>query len=132
MISEKVIAGGVSLFIGYSFGTADPTGGKRKIVEATSVFSLIRPYVEELFDENAMRDVPIRRLGISFSPVMDEGCEGYSFFTDRERVEKEKRLERTVTEIKKKMGKNAILRAMDLEDGATTVERNAMIGGHKA
>ena len=132
MMAEKVIAGGVSLFIGYSFGTIPPTGGNRKIAEATAVFSLIRPYVEALFDENAMTEVPIRRLGISFSPVMDEGCEGYSFFTDCERVEKEKRLEHTVLEIRKKMGKNAILRAMDLEEGATAIERNGMIGGHKA
>ena len=46
--------------------------------------------------------------------------------------EKEKRLEQAAIKIKQKMGKNAILRAMDLEKGATTPERNGMIGGHKA
>ena len=132
MIREKVIASEVSLFVGYSFGTIAPTGGSVRMRERTAVFSVIRGYVEKLFDDTTVTGVPIRRLGINFSGVMDEGCEGYDFFTDTSKVEKEKRLEQAVIDLKAKMGKNAVLRAMDLEKGATTPERNGMIGGHKA
>jgi len=132
MIREKVIASEVSIFVGYSFGTIAPTGGSQRMHERTAVYSVIREYVLRIFDESTVRGVPIRRLGIAFSGIADEGAEGYDFFTDRERIDKEKRAEQAVIEIKRKMGKNAILRAMDLEKGATTVERNGMIGGHKA
>ena len=132
MIKEKVIAGEVGIYVGYSFGTIAPTGGTLRMTERTASFSLIRDYVYRIFDETTVRGVPIRRLGINFTGIAGEECEGYDFFTDREKVEKEKRAEKAVIEIKSKMGKNAILRAMDLEKGATTVERNGMIGGHKA
>ena len=46
--------------------------------------------------------------------------------------EKEKRVQRTLIDIKKKHGKNAIVKGMNLEEGATTMDRNGQIGGHKA
>ena len=47
-------------------------------------------------------------------------------------LEREKRRQRAMLEIKRKFGKNAIVRGMDLEEGATTISRNGQIGGHKA
>ena len=47
-------------------------------------------------------------------------------------LEKEKRLQQAMLDIKKKYGKNAILKGMNLEEGATAIERNRQIGGHKA
>ena len=46
--------------------------------------------------------------------------------------EKEKRIQQAVLDIKKKFGKNAVLKGMNFEEGATTRERNSQIGGHKA
>lgn len=132
MIKERVIAKSVSVFVGYSFGTIPPTGGTVSMQNATSLFSLIKGYVGALFDETADPSFPIRRLGISFGGIVSEEEEGYDLFTDRTKTDKEKRLERAVIEIKEKMGKNALLRAMDLEEGATAIERNGMIGGHNA
>ena len=132
MMKQKVIAGGVSIFVGYSFGTIPPTGGHAKMDSATALFSRVKEYVSRLFSEVTVPGAPIRRLGISFDGVVDEGCEGYDLFADFEKIQKEKRAERAALEIARKMGKNAILRGMDLEDGATTIERNGMIGGHRA
>jgi DNA polymerase V len=60
-------------------------------------------------------------------------------FTDRSvqeeeesRLEREKRRQQAVLAIRKKYGKNAILKGMNLEEGATARKRNAQIGGHKA
>ena len=47
-------------------------------------------------------------------------------------LDKEKRMQQAVLSIKKKYGKNAILKGMNLQEGATTIDRNNQIGGHKA
>lgn len=46
-------------------------------------------------------------------------------------LEREKKIQKAMLEIKKKHGKNAILKGMNLEEGATTMDRNRQIGGHK-
>lgn len=46
--------------------------------------------------------------------------------------EREKRMQNTILDIKKKFGKNAILKGMNLQEGATAKDRNNQIGGHKA
>ena len=47
-------------------------------------------------------------------------------------MEKERKMQEAMLEIKKKFGKNAILKGMNLQEGATAKERNSQIGGHKA
>ena len=51
---------------------------------------------------------------------------------DIKRKKKEKRIQHAMLDIKKKFGKNAILKGMNLEEGATAKDRNSQIGGHKA
>ncbi len=50
---------------------------------------------------------------------------------EKEKLKKEKSIQKAIIEIKHKYGKNAIIKAMNLEEGATTIERNGQIGGHK-
>ena len=45
---------------------------------------------------------------------------------------RERKMQETILDIKRKYGKNAIIKGMNLEEGATTLERNRQIGGHKA
>ena len=45
---------------------------------------------------------------------------------------REKELQKTVVGLKKRFGKNAVLKGMNLEEGATSIDRNKQIGGHKA
>jgi len=130
MMRRKVITNTVGIYVGYSKDLANPTGGTMKMTVTTNVYSLIKEYVEKLWDKTTHLNVPIRRLGISFGNVVDEACEGYDLFTDFNKVEQEKKLEHTVLDIKDKFGKNAMLRGIDLVEGATTMERNKLIGGH--
>ena len=51
---------------------------------------------------------------------------------ENKQLEKEKRLQQATLQIKKKYGKNAVLKGMNLEEGANTIQRNKTIGGHKA
>ncbi len=117
---------------------------------ATSSARLIMQGAMELYDEIVDRNLLIRRLYITAEHVGDEErtqkqetYEQLSLFTDYEKVEKErkeeakslekeKRLQQAMLDIKKKYGKNAILKGMNLEEGATARERNGQIGGHKA
>ena len=51
---------------------------------------------------------------------------------ENQALEREKKMQQAVLDIKKKYGKNAILKGMNLQEGATTVDRNNQIGGHRA
>ena len=132
LMRRKVICQKIWIGVGYSKDVLPMVNGQTKLTSATAVNSLICPFVLDVFDRITDRSVPIRRLGISFNDVCDEGCEGYDFFTDWDAVEREKAKEKTVLQISDKYGKNAILRGTNFLTGATQRERNGMIGGHRA
>jgi DNA polymerase V len=117
----------------------------------TSSTMKILSAVSELFDRIVDKNLLIRRLNITANHIMNEasapqkdaGYEQLDLFTDyaamqtkREReqaeLEREKKMQQAVLNIKEKFGKNAILKGMNLEEGATAKDRNAQIGGHKA
>lgn len=127
LITSKLWVG-----VGYSHEEHQSTHGTARLTSATSVISLVKPDALALFDKVALPGYKIRRLGISFAEVCDEGCEGYDLFTDWSAVEKEKAREQAVLEIMDRYGKNAVLRGTNYMDSATQRERNGMIGGHRA
>lgn len=104
--------------------------------------------VTELYDRIVDQNLLIRRLNITACNILRQESipaagpgEQLDLFSMSEAAnceepspdpEKERRRQRAVLEIKKKFGKNAILKGMNLEEGATTVDRNRQIGGHKA
>ena len=49
----------------------------------------------------------------------------------QEKEKKERDLQKSILDIKRKYGKNAILKGMNFEEGGTTIERNSQVGGHK-
>lgn len=132
LLKEHVIANNVGIMVGYSKDVIPPTGGTLKIPNGTNLYSTVQEYVNRIFEETTAKSVKIRRLGISFGGICDESAQGYDLFTDLEAIEKERRLEKTVLEIKDRFGKNAMLRGFDLQDGATQIERNKLIGGHNS
>ena len=116
----------------------------------TSSTKLIMEAVTELFESIVDKGLLIRRVNIAANHVVDEVTvqkmdrfEQLDLFTDYVAVQakkeeeeaelaREKKVQKAMLDIKKKYGKNAILRGMNLEEGATTVDRNRQIGGHKA
>lgn len=130
LMRRKVATNSVGIYVGYSKDAHAPTGATARMTETTNLFSVIRPYVEGVYRKSTPRGYPIRRLGITFNNVVDESCIGYDLFTDFDAVEREHRLENTVLRIKDRFGKNAVLRGFDLEEGATGILRNKLIGGH--
>ena len=100
----------------------------------------------ELFDRIADKTLLQRRLTLTAELFEAEQvrqaqatAEQLDFFTDpvekqsrQEELEREENRMKAMLEIKKKFGKNAIFRGMNLEEGATARQRNGQIGGHKA
>ena len=132
LMRRKVITQKVSYSVGYTGEACAPTGGRVQLTATTNLCTHIAPDVMKSFLQTTNRNVLIRRLGISFDAVCDEGCEGYDLFTNWADVEKEKSLEHTVIELKDKLGKNAVMRGINFVDEATQRERNTFIGGHRA
>ena len=125
--------------------------GTQNLERYTSSTKLIVGAATELFDRIADKNLLVRRLNIvaahvipeSEAPKTEPGFEQLDLFTDyaAEQAKQEKedaalarerKRQEAVLAIKKKFGKNAILRGMNLEEGATAKDRNAQIGGHKA
>ena len=71
---------------------------------------------------------PLTKYGRSCSSAATHSVRGGAGW--RKSKTKERRLEKSIIEIKSKMGKNSIIRGMNLEEGATTLIRNTLIGGH--
>ena len=64
--------------------------------------------------------------------IVSADAGGYMIMKRKVKKEKERKLQEAVLSVKKKYGKNAMLKGMNLQEGATSVERNRQIGGHKA
>ncbi|MBO4808887.1 MAG: DNA methylase [Lachnospiraceae bacterium] len=127
-----------------------PAHGSINLKMPTSSTRLIMEAVTELFDRIVDPNLTVRRMNVVANHVVREGkakpkeeFEQLDLFTDysalekerdkeREELEREKRVQQAVITIKNKYGKNAILKGMNLCDGATSIDRNKQIGGHKA
>lgn len=116
----------------------------------TSSSQLIMNGAAELFDHCVNPDLLIRRLNLTTNHVVSEASvavqqktpQQLDLFTDyealekqrqqeQERFAKERRMQEAQLRIKQRFGKNAILRGLNFNEGATAKERNAQIGGHK-
>ena len=117
------------------------TSSTQKMVEAASA----------LYDRIVDKHLLIRRMNITANHIVEEtsapkknnGYEQLDLFTNYEaeeekkkeetaKLERERKLQEAAITIKKKFGKNAILKGMNLQEGATAKDRNEQIGGHKA
>ena len=134
------------------YGRQVPKGahGSARLERPTSSSRLILDAVAEIFDRIVNPDLLVRYLNISVGNVVDERfaekgekVRQLDFFTDyeaeerqqkeeAEALEKERRLQEAQLAIKKRYGKNAILKGLNFEEGATARDRNKQIGGHKA
>ena len=98
----------------------------------TSSARQIIAYAVDLYDRIIDRCTPIHRFTVAFNNVVDEVYKQYDLFSDPEELEREHKLQQAMLDIKDKFGKNAILKGMNLQEGATTMERNRQIGGHRS
>lgn len=124
--------------------------GTVNLGKQTSSTRQIMDAVTELYEQIVDKNLLVRRVYVTANHVMEEGIaaksdtyEQLNLFTDYEAMQKQKekeaaesererKMQKAMLDIKKKFGKNAILKGMNLEEGAMTAERNRQIGGHRA
>ncbi|MDE7274406.1 MAG: DNA methylase [Lachnospiraceae bacterium] len=126
--------------------------GTANMEEPSSSTKQIMDTVMALYDRIVDKNLLVRRITVAANRLIDESDvragrqENFvqmDLFTDYEELEKKKQeneakqkkeraLQEAVLSVKKKFGKNAILKGMNLEEGATGTQRNNQIGGHKA
>ncbi len=124
--------------------------GTANLSRKTSSTKLITEAIVDLFDRIVNKDLLVRRLNLTVNHVVNEEEANrrttptqLDLFTDYEELarqqeaekaelDKERRIQEAQLAIKQRFGKNAILRGLNFEEGATAKERNEQIGGHKA
>lgn len=133
LVEKGPVTDSISLYVGYSRRLQKKSAhGTITMPVTTSSAKKIMGYTQELFEQIVDRNAPIHRVTLAFNRVVDEMYQQYDLFTDPAEIEREHKIQKTMLEIKEKFGKNAILKGMNLEKGATTIERNRQIGGHKS
>ncbi len=124
--------------------------GTANLKRQTSSTQIITDAVMDLYDRIINPGLFIRRVTVTANHLVNEAeakdtnqYEQLDLFTDyaaldkkrkaeEDRLSKERKLQEAMLSVKKKFGKNAILKGMNLQEGATTIERNRQIGGHKS
>ena len=134
------------------YGRAAPkhAHGTANLKEYTASAKRIITAALALFDRIIDRDLLVRRLYLTAARVAEEASapdkkafEQMDLFTDyavkeeetaqeAAELEREKKMQRAMLDIKRRFGKNAILKGINLEEGATAKDRNNMIGGHRS
>lgn len=151
LVSERKVTQSVTLTLGYDRIDAQHSGyhgemaydgygrrvpksahGTAALSEATNSSVKLVEAFSGLFDRIMSRQLKVKRFTLCANNITEEGFEQLSLFTDAKESERERKLQETMIDIKNKFGKNAILKGMNLEKGATAKERNNQIGGHKA
>ena len=134
LVDKNLVTSYISLSIGYSNAlNIPPVNGTARLNIETSGDLFIIPAMIELYKHITDRDKPIRRINISFNQIHREEYFCSSLFDeDNERFVKNRNVQKAVIHLKKRFGKNAILKGMDYQEAATARERNCQIGGHKS
>lgn len=132
LVESHRVTDHIGLYIGYSARNVKATGGSRKLSNVTNSYAYLRNAFIELYRETVNRQELVHMLSISFGNVVDEMYETYDLFTDFNALEKEKKLQLTLLNIKHKFGKNAVIKGMNLLNKATAISRNKLVGGHNA
>lgn len=124
-----------------------PVGGGYKFSKYTSSTSILVTYFSKIFTNITNKMFTIRRINVSCdiypkSKVDKTTAISYNLFPELnklavseienfEKEQKEEKAQIALLEIKKRFGKNAVIKGIDLCEGATQVDRNKQIGGHK-
>lgn len=130
LVDKHLVTNNIFLSIGYTNDEEKRLSISKKIIETTNSYKILNEYFINLFLDNVSKKTKIRRINLGFGNVVDEDYQSITLFSDPIQLKKEKDVQEAILNIKKKYGKNAIFKGMNLNDKATTIQRNKLIGGH--
>ena len=109
------------------------SGGAVRLRARTNALRVITQAVLDSFDKKTDHALLFRRLGICAEDVrLDNSACQLDLFSDYDALQKERKLEGAMLEVRKKYGANSLLKGLNFREGATAIERNTQIGGHRA
>lgn len=153
LLSQNLTAGGLSFWVSFDpksleenpyyegpvsidfYGRLHPchVGGSFKLRNRTNSNQEIMTLLLDAFTKKVDKTLLVRRLGLcAMDTRKDDGMVQLDLFTDYDALDKERRLQRALLEVRQKYGSNALLRGFNYMNGGTARERNLQIGGHKA
>ena len=131
LVEKDLTTDTIYLYIGYSKDMIEESKARCKLYLRTNTYTDLMDSFMRLYNRIVSRDAMIRRIGISFLNVDKKQYEQIDMFTDTSKKLKEEKLEKVVNSIKNSVGKNSVLRAINLTKESTMIARNNMIGGHR-
>lgn len=133
MADKKLVTKSITLHIGYGKEyNLDSAHKSVQLMVETNAYSIIIPEVVALYEQIVDRNACVRRINISCNQVVSQGDYQYNLFVKEDELEKSRRVQEAVLSIKKKYGKNSVLRGINYDKAATARERNLQIGGHRS
>lgn len=133
LVEKGLVTNSITLHVGYSNRlNVKSAHGTASLPLETNADILLVPEVERLYERIVNPLYPVRRFNLSCNRVIPEEYRQYNLFVDNDELERNRKIQKAVLEIKNKYGKNAVLKGMNLQEAATTQERNQQIGGHKS
>ena len=133
LVEKGLVTNSVTLHVGYSNRLdVKSAHGTVSLDMETNADIILVPKVEELYESIVNPLYPVRRFNLSCNRVVPESYRQYNLFVDAQELERNRKMQNAVLQIKNRYGKNAVLKGMNLQEAATTQERNKQIGGHKS
>ena len=130
LVEAGMVAGALSLSVGYSKDVVPSSGGSRTLQVHTDSYRKIMDVFTELYMRTTHMDRPVRKLSIAFGELKPKAAATFSLFDDLVAQQKEASLQQARIFIKNKYGKNALLRGVSYTDVGTARVRNTLVGGH--
>lgn len=133
LVDKGLVTESITLYLSYEKSQyLETSRGSINLGQSTNSVKTIMPYVSELYWKIVNPQGTVHRINMSFNNVVDETYQQYDIFSNPVELEKERKMQQAMLELKKKFGKNSVLKGMNLTEGAKTIERNQQIGGHRS
>ena len=130
LIDKHLVTNCIALSIGYSDKLIPSSSGMMTLGEYTNSYKKLLGYFKDYFYKIVNKKAMIRKINLGLNNLVSEDHMVLDLFTDVVAEKRERAVRETIVNIKKKYGKNSILKAMDFQEKATARQRNTMIGGH--
>lgn len=136
LVAKGLVASSVSLAVHCSVGEWGQTlydGATVRFGSPTNARSVVLPRVLAAYDRMACSDAKVHRIMIVCNDVQEEDRVQQSLFAGCDpALERERQRQETILDVKRRFGKNSLVRGTDLMPKATQMERNLQIGGHRS
>lgn len=133
LVETQMLCNSFSLSIRYSKDCLPPTGGSRRLPQATDSFAVLEQFFRQLFWQTTVQNAPIRQVCVSANDLVWLGRVEQNLFSAYAVDElRDRDMQQALLDVKGKYGKNAILRGLSYRAKATGRLRNKLIGGHNS